>query len=115
MKKFFKLFSIIIIALVAYIASLNLSISVNFHIWKNIIHEINLVYVIFTALIAGVTAGYIWMLAHYMTSQEKFKEYKKKLEKTSISAESDNSKVSVLEAKIEVLEKALKSALEKNS
>jgi uncharacterized integral membrane protein len=115
MKKLFKLLSILIIVLTAYVASLNASQSVNFHIWNNISHEINLVYVIFGALVAGVTVGYAWMFTHYLTSQEKFKEYKKKLEHTTVTAESGSSKVNVLEAKIEVLEKALKSALEKGN
>lgn len=115
MKKLFKIISILIIVAIAYLASLNTSQLVNFHIWKDISREINLMYVIFGSLLAGVTAGYIWMFTHYLTSQEKFKEYKKKLEKTTVTAESGSSKVNVLEAKIEVLEKALKTALEKGS
>ena len=39
--------------------------------------------------------------------------YKRELEKTSIDNTETNSKVKTLEAKIEVLEKALKKALEK--
>lgn len=114
MKKFLKILSILIIILVAYVASINSAQSVNLQVWKNIIRELNLVYVILGSLIAGMTISYTWMLTNYITSQEKFKEYKKKLEQTTVGAESDSSKVNILEAKIEVLEKALKSALEKN-
>lgn len=114
MKKVFKILSILIIVLTAYIASLNVSQSIDFHVWKNIHYQVNLVYVLFSELIAGIIAGFTWMFANYLASQEKFKEYKKKLEQTTVTAECDSSKVSVLEAKIEVLEKALKSALEKN-
>ena len=114
MKKLLKILSIIIISLMAYVASLNTSQSVDLHIWKNLSHQISLVYVMFGSLIVGITVGYAWMLTHYLTSQEKFKEYKKKLEQTTVTAESGSSKVGVLEAKIEVLEKALKSALGKS-
>jgi len=115
MKKIFKLLSILIIILVAYIASLNLSQSVDLHILTKASYNTSLVYVFLAVFLAGICAGYFWMLTNYLTLGEKFKEYKKKLEKTTVNAESDSSKVDVLKAKIEVLEKALKSALEKNN
>jgi len=115
MKKIFKLLSVLIIILVAYLASLNVSQTVNLHIWQKTGHSIDLVYVIFGVFIAGLLAGYAWMFTAYLTCQEKFKEYKRKLEQTTVTAESGSSKVDVLQAKIEVLEKALKSALEKNN
>lgn len=69
----------------------------------------------FAILSAGFFSGAFWVASFYVSNKAKLKEYQRKLEKTSVSAESESSKVSVLEAKIEVLEKALKSALEKNN
>lgn len=69
----------------------------------------------FAILSAGFFSGALWVASFYVTNKIKLKEYQRKLEKTSVSAESESSKVSVLEAKIEVLEKALQSALEKNN
>lgn len=61
---------------------------------------------------AGVLIGIIIMSFFNVSLQKKLKEYKRKLEKTSVQSSEDNSKVSVLEAKIATLEKALQSALE---
>ena len=47
-----------------------------------------------------------------MDISRKLKAYKRELEKNSISSDESDSKVKVLESKIEVLEKALKNALD---
>lgn len=62
----------------------------------------------------GVVIGFVIGMLFYLRSQKRLKEYQRKLEKTSVQSSEDTSRVAVLESKIEVLEKALKSALEKN-
>lgn len=62
---------------------------------------------------AGILIGILLMSIFYFRSEKKLKEYKRKLEKTSIKTDEGSSKVAVLEAKIQTLEKALQSALEK--
>lgn len=114
MKIGLKLLSIILIVMVAFIAGLNQS-TISLNLWKGVAYNINLIYIIWAVLYFGMTAGFIWAASLYVISQDKLKEYQRKLEKTSVNAECDNSKVEVLEAKIEVLEKALKAALEKNN
>lgn len=49
-----------------------------------------------------------------MKKNEKESAYERRLEKTSVSNDESSAKVKVLEAKIEVLEKALKDALNQN-
>ena len=114
MKIVLKLISLFIIIAVAFVASQNLHQTIDLTIWGDKIYHIDFVYILLATLIAGITAGFTWVLSYHIAVSGKLKEYQKKLEKTSISADSGHSKVSVLEAKIEVLEKALKSALEKN-
>ena len=70
-------------------------------------------YILIGAFFAGILVGIVLMSYFYTKSQRKLKEYQRKLEKTSVQSSEGSSKVDVLEAKIEVLEKALKSALER--
>lgn len=114
MKIFLKLISLLIIVAVLYLATSNLAQVLNLALYNGVIH-VKFVYIFIGVLFAGVLAGLAWIGADYLSVNAKLKEYQRKLEKTSVNAECDNSKVSVLEAKIEVLEKALKSALEKNN
>lgn len=67
------------------------------------------------AFAIGFLLGLLFMSIFYFKSKNTLKEYKRKLEKTSINSTEGSSKVAVLEAKIATLEKALQSALEKNN
>ena len=49
-----------------------------------------------------------------IVKNKKINVYQRKLEKESISSDENSAKVKVLEAKIQVLEKALENALSKN-
>lgn len=62
---------------------------------------------------AGFVAGIMFVLSYVLDVSRKLKAYKRELEKNSISSDESDSKVKVLESKIEVLEKALKDALNK--
>ncbi len=61
----------------------------------------------------GFITGVLFLLSYMLDISRKLKAYKRELEKNSISSDESDSKVKVLESKIEVLEKALKDALNK--
>ena len=67
------------------------------------------------AFAIGTLFGILTMLLKTILQGSKLNGYKRELEKESISAAENSSKVKVLESKIEVLEKALKEALAKNN
>ena len=120
MKTIFNIISMLLIITVAYLAMQNSQTFVNFNVWGTEgvnakIFSINLVTIILSSLVAGMFAGICWLASYYFAAQNTLKEYKRKLEKTSVQSSCDSSKVDVLQAKIEVLEKALKSALEQKN
>ncbi len=61
----------------------------------------------------GVLLGIFLMNLILNVKNQKINSYKRELEKESINSIENSSKVKVLEAKIEVLEKALENALKK--
>jgi len=61
----------------------------------------------------GFIIGILFTLSYVLDFSRKLKAYKRELEKSSINSDESDSKVKVLESKIEVLEKALKDALNK--
>lgn len=71
-----------------------------------------------TAFVSLFTCGFLLgiflMNLIVNVKDEKLKNYKRKLEKESVSSDENSSKIKVLESKIQVLEKALENAL-KNS
>lgn len=113
MRIIFNLVSAAIIFSVIFLASLNFQKAFSFTFWGTNTFNLTLGYLMLIILVAGIFSGVFWAGSFYLPHQKKLKEYKKKLEKTSVDSDSSESQVAVLEAKIEVLEKALKSALEK--
>ena len=65
--------------------------------------------------VIGLVAGILYMQSVVILLNDKLKSYKRQVEKIDISDTENSSKVEVLEQKIVVLEKALKSALENNN
>ncbi len=63
--------------------------------------------------ISGIGVGIFLMILKLNVKNDKINSYKRELEKESINADESSAKVKVLEAKIEVLEKALENALNK--
>ena len=61
----------------------------------------------------GFVTGILFVLSYTLDISRKLKAYKRELEKSSINTDESDSKVKILESKIEVLEKALKDALNK--
>lgn len=76
---------------------------------------INMALLILILYFAGECAMFFFLLPILKQNKEKESAYERKLEKTSVSKDESSSKVKVLEAKIEVLEKALEDALKKRS
>ena len=62
---------------------------------------------------AGMFSGICILVPFYLTQTEQLYAYKRELEKSSVKTDSSTSQVKVLQAKVQVLEKALKDALEK--
>lgn len=114
MTKFLKFLSILLILIILYLAYPNAQAEIDFLLLDGTAVNINLFALIFLIFGAGVLSGLFYACAFYVPVQKKMKEYKRKLEKTVISSDEENSKVAVLESKIETLEIALKTALKKN-
>lgn len=117
MKIIFYLISIVMIVIVLFLASLNTHTAFDFTLWvakgSSIVYHISPANVMIVFFVAGILAGTLWAAAFYSPVQKKLKEYQRKLEKTSVQSDEGSSRVSVLEEKIKVLEKALESALQK--
>lgn len=63
-------------------------------------------------LAAGLFSALCLFIPFYLTQTEQLYAYKRELEKSSVKTDSSASQVKVLQAKVQVLEKALKDALE---
>lgn len=66
---------------------------------------------LFTVFLCGIILGMAIVGFKLSLKNEKLNSYKRELEKESIAADENSSRVKVLEQKIEVLEKALENAL----
>lgn len=75
--------------------------------------KVNFAVLTMAYFIVGIILGVSILGQAFFKEREKLKAYKRELEKTSIAGDNSSSKVSVLEAKIKVLEKALQDALNK--
>ena len=62
---------------------------------------------------AGLISGICLFVPFYLAQTEQLYAYKRELEKSSVKTDSSTSQVKVLQAKVEVLERALKEALSK--
>lgn len=62
-------------------------------------------------MLAGLFAGVALTLPFYFAELDKISAYRRELERRDVKSDSSTSKVRVLEAKVEVLEKALRDAL----
>ncbi len=96
MKILFKIMTILLVAVIAYLS-----------------YRLQNKWIAVSGVI-GLVAGILYMQSFVMMLNDKLKSYKRQVEKIDISDTENSSKVEVLEQKIVVLEKALKSALENN-
>ena len=79
----------------------------------NLFFNLNLTIQLSITFILGILLGIVLMNFFVIVKNKKINLYQRKLEKESISSDENAAKVKVLESKIEVLEKALKNALNK--
>lgn len=75
---------------------------------------LNMGLIIFIIFLAGFTTAKLLLLPLLIQNKAKEGAYERRLEKTAVSNDESSAKVKVLEAKIQVLEKALEEALKKN-
>ena len=73
--------------------------------------NLDFVFQITIAFVIGLIIGLLLMNLLVIVKNKKINVYQRKLEKESVSSDENAAKVKVLEAKIEVLEKALENAL----
>ena len=74
---------------------------------------LDFIYQLIFAFCAGMIFNYIIMIFIMFTKNKKIGAYQRQLEKQSVSSDENFAKVKVLESKIQVLEKALETALNK--
>ena len=79
----------------------------------NMFLNLNLYTQLAIAFTLGVIVAIFLMNMVIFVKNKKINSYKRQLEKESISSDESEAKVKVLEAKIQVLEKALENALKK--
>lgn len=113
---FVALFSII------YLVILNGNDSITLQLWaprydavaQTVYHTtktLNLAFFILGILGVGLFVGVCAVIPFYLAQTEQLFAYKRELERSSVKTDSSTSQVKVLQAKVEVLEKALKDAL----
>ena len=73
--------------------------------------SLGLIYQLIFSFVLGLILGLFLMNIFVIVKNKKIGAYQRQLEKESISSDENAAKVKVLESKIEVLEKALESAL----
>lgn len=125
MKKLLIQAAAFIMALGAiFISILNVRHSVSIQIWGPTVDDItgtlinnsvnvNIALFTFLMLAVGFFVGLALFSPFYFAQEEKLNAYKRELEKSSVKKDSSSSQVKVLQAKVEVLERALKEALNK--
>ena len=121
MKKIFFFLSIVIICAVIYVVLINSAGTITINLLKgtaytnDISREIGLSVYTIAVLCAGAFSGAGIVSLFLGIQQDKVKAYKRELEKTAVSSDSNASKVDVLEAKIKTLEKAFTSVVDERT
>ena len=97
--------------IISSVLLLALSVFGAYYLYNNIetFEQIHKILDFCCGLLCGITIMYIFVTYKNI----KINKYKRALEKETISASENSSKVKVLESKIQVLEKALKEAIKK--
>lgn len=123
MKKLFFFLSIVVLCTVTYIILVNNGDEciMRLHLLKTSTYTAGLVtgvqISVYTVIIlcAGLFSGAGIVSLFLGVQEDKVKAYKRELEKTAISSDSNASKVDVLEAKIKTLEKAFTSIVDERT
>ncbi len=123
MKKLFFFLSVVVLCAVTYIILINTGDMnlIRLHLLKTTTYNAGLVMGIkisvYTIIIlcAGLFSGAGVVSLFLGVQEDKVKAYKRELEKTAISSDSNASRVDVLEAKIKTLEKAFTSVVDERT
>ena len=121
MKKLFFVLSLIVLLGAVYIAVINTTgtAQINYihgnKMSSDIALSVNISIYTIAILAAGIFSGAGVMSLFLGVQKDKVKAYKRELEKSSVSSESNASKVDVLEAKIKTLEKAFTSVVDERT
>ncbi len=115
MKIISKLVSIILLLVMCLMFYSYKFAAAELYMGKHFLDAKEFAYFSLEILYIGFCIAYFWFLPSRIENKKRIKEYQNKLEKTSVNAETESSKVEILEAKIQSLEKALQSTLEKNN
>lgn len=121
-KKLVQIIAFLTALAVIYIAILNVAGSVTLQVWGPSVDAVSgvvthatksLNIALFTFLVFGVGlfVGIALFMPFYSAQEDKLNAFRRELEKSSVKTDASTSEVKVLQAKIEVLEKALKDAL----
>ena len=124
MKVILQILAFIVLFAVIYIIVLNGSETLTLQVFapqydavsEATIHStkaLSLAFYTIMVLFAGIFSAVCLFVPFYLTQTEQLFAYKRELEKSSVKTDSSASQVKVLQAKIQVLEKALKDALDK--
>ena len=122
MKLILQILAFLALFSVIYLVILNGNDSITLQLWapkydavaQVVYHTtktLNLAFFILSVLGIGLFVGVCAVIPFYLTQTEQLFAYKRELERSSVKTDSSNSQVKVLQAKVEVLEKALKDAL----
>jgi len=106
-------FTAILWLAVAYIVFANFSVNAAFNLAPIYTGNISLGILILISVLVGAGIAGLESIAVVARLKEKNKNYRMEYEKSSLKTVENNDKVKILESKIEVLEKALKDALNK--
>lgn len=120
MKKIFFILSIILLLGIVYLAIMNTdtSFSVNYLKASNGEYSVELIngaFYTLIVLIAGVFVGSGILSLFLGVQKDRVNAYKRELERSSVSGESNASRVKVLEAKIQTLEKAFNTVTDERT
>jgi septal ring factor EnvC (AmiA/AmiB activator) len=121
MKKLFFFLSIVVLCAVIYIVLINTTGTVSVNLLRgstytaDLSKEFGLPFYTILVLFAGLFSGAGVISLFLSVQQDKVKAYKRELEKTAVSSDSNASKVGVLEAKVKTLEKAFSSVVDERT
>ncbi len=128
MRKMFLILSVLILLSVIYFVILNMNNDMSLHVMYNaqtnaelveqsssFVRNFNVGMYTLLVLFAGLFAGAGTVYMFLSVQKDKVKAYQRELEKTSISGANNASRVEVLEAKIQTLEKAFNTVIDERT
>lgn len=122
MKRLMQIMAYLAILGVMFIVILNARESVTLQVWGprydaaaqmtyHLTKTLNVSFYTVCIMLAGIFSGVALTLPFYFAELDKIAAYRRELERRDVKSDTSSSKVRVLEAKVQVLEKALRDAL----